>query len=210
MLPHGDNCRHCRGKMSAPKPVLDGPHIGQTRMICTKCGHIEYQRSNADAPPHRVEAEFTNGDRAAMARSQIGYRRAAPPGTPPTHASAVAALARNDHAAAIDEYRKVVESHPDDALAYSEISRVACEHLGDATVAAAALEEALSREWPQDDAALLCMRLADVYWYFQHDPASSRALLVQIKETMPGTQHARDAQKRLHEIHEHLALQSRQ
>ena len=42
MISHGEKCRHCRGNMSAPKPVTDGPRAGQTRTFCIKCGHIEY------------------------------------------------------------------------------------------------------------------------------------------------------------------------
>ena len=43
MIPHGKKCSHCRGDMSLPKPINDGPRSGQTRTICMKCGHIEYQ-----------------------------------------------------------------------------------------------------------------------------------------------------------------------
>ncbi len=39
---HEDTCRHCSGKMSPPKVVLDGPKKGQTRKYCLKCGHIEF------------------------------------------------------------------------------------------------------------------------------------------------------------------------
>ncbi len=211
MISHGDNCRHCHGKMSAPKPVLDGPRMGQSKRFCTKCGHIEYDRSPAPGSAHAHAAvEHEHSDYISPTRGHVEYTRAVTSHTPQTHAAAREALARSDYATAIDEYRKVIEFNPDDALAYSEISRAACEHLGDPGVAAATLEEALCREWPQEDAALLCMRLVDVYWHFQRDAASSRALLVQLKEAMPGTQYAADAQKRLHEINEQIALQRRQ
>jgi tetratricopeptide (TPR) repeat protein len=157
-----------------------------------------------------METGFPPIEPGSLDRAGVSYRRAATSGVPETHAAARAALARGEYSTAIDEYHKVLESNPDDALAYSEISRTICDHLGDATAAASTLEEALDREWPQDEAALLCMRLVDVYWNFQRDAQTARALLVQIKETMPGTQHAMSAQKRLHEINEQAALQHRQ
>jgi hypothetical protein len=37
-----DKCRHCGGKLSAPKTIAEGPRTGQTKRICFKCGHTEY------------------------------------------------------------------------------------------------------------------------------------------------------------------------
>ena len=54
MISHGDNCHKCRGKMSVPKPVLDGLKAGQVRVFCTKCGHIEYRPA---APAHEPEQQ---------------------------------------------------------------------------------------------------------------------------------------------------------
>jgi hypothetical protein len=39
---HREKCRHCGGKMSEQKPVMEGPHHGQMRSICLKCGHAEF------------------------------------------------------------------------------------------------------------------------------------------------------------------------
>ena len=55
MISHGDKCRKCRGNMSAPKPVTDGPRAGWTRTFCIKCGHIEFHaapkaRESEDGP----------------------------------------------------------------------------------------------------------------------------------------------------------------
>ena len=211
MLSHGDNCRHCRGKMSAPKAVLEGPRIGQYRIFCTKCGHIEYQRTNAPGPLEPsdcAEAECTCDPDEIPSSEQGEYPPAECAEIPPTHEAALAALAQNDPAAAIDEYRKVLESDPDDALAYGEMSRVACEHLGDAPAAVATLRQALDREWPQDEAAFLCMRLADIYWEFLRNHSCACALLIQIEDTMPDTPQAQNARKRLDEILEQIALQS--
>jgi hypothetical protein len=49
MISHGEKCSHCNGHVSDPKPVPEGPRKGQMRTICTKCGHIHYLQSPAQA-----------------------------------------------------------------------------------------------------------------------------------------------------------------
>jgi tetratricopeptide (TPR) repeat protein len=121
------------------------------------------------------------------------------------HAPALAASARGDYPAAVEEYQKNLAEDPMDLLAYSEIAKISCEHLEDPAGAATTLEEALQQEWPPDDVAFLTSRLVDVYWTFQHDAARARALLVQIVEAMPGTRHAANATHRLREIEQQIA-----
>jgi tetratricopeptide (TPR) repeat protein len=123
------------------------------------------------------------------------------------HSSAQAALARGDYATAVEEYRQILESEPADTLSYSEIAKISCEHLDDAAGAATLLEQALQSEWPPEDAAFLSTRLVDVYWKHQRDARSARALLLQIIETMPGTRHAANAEHRLQEIEQQIALE---
>ncbi len=123
------------------------------------------------------------------------------------HADALGAVARGEYAEAVEEYRKVVENDPTDTLAYSEIAKISCEHLDDPAGAAETLETALQQEWPPDDAAFLSARLVDVYWNHQHDARSARAMLLQIIEAMPGTRHSANAQHKLKEIEEQIALE---
>jgi hypothetical protein len=123
------------------------------------------------------------------------------------HAPAQAAIARGDFTGAIEEYCRVLETNPGDTLAYSEIAKIACEHLHDPVAAVATLERALEYEWPEDDAAFLLSRLVDVRWKFLHDSASARALLQQIVELMPGTRHAANAGHRLKEIEQQTPLE---
>ena len=123
------------------------------------------------------------------------------------HSAAQSALARGDHEAAIEEYRQILENDPTDTLAYSELAKISCEHFEDPADAAETLEQALEREWPPEDAAFLSSRLVDVYWKFQRDARSARALLMQIIETMPGTRHAANAEHRLREIEQQLELE---
>lgn len=37
-----DKCRFCNGKMSQPKPVVEGPRKGQNRIFCMNCAHTVY------------------------------------------------------------------------------------------------------------------------------------------------------------------------
>lgn len=123
------------------------------------------------------------------------------------HDHALAAMARGDYEDAIEAYRRALEKDPADPLAYSEIAKISCEHLADAAGAAAILEAALQREWPPDDAAFLSTRLADVYWQHQRDAARARALLLQIIESLPGSRHASNAEHKLKEIEQQIALE---
>jgi hypothetical protein len=122
------------------------------------------------------------------------------------HAPAQAAIARGDFPGAVEQYCRILETNPGDTLAYSEIAKIACEHLNDPVAAVATLERALEYEWPEDDAAFLISRLVDVRWNFLHDAPSARALLQQIVEMMPGTRHAANAGHRLKEIEHQITL----
>src|ERR1043166_3803260 len=102
------------------------------------------------------------------------------------HATAVSKMSQGDYAAAIAEYRAAFEKNPNDTMALSEMSRIYCEKLHDSEGAAAVLEEALQREWPQEQVAFLGNRLAEIYWNYQNDAERARALLTQIAETVPG------------------------
>jgi tetratricopeptide (TPR) repeat protein len=123
------------------------------------------------------------------------------------HSAAAAALARGDYETAVEEYRQIVEKDPTDTLSYSEIAKISCEHLDDALGASSVLEQALQREWSPEDAAFLSTRLVDVYWKYQHDARSARALLLQIIEGMPGTRHAANAEHRIRDIEQQIALE---
>lgn len=67
MLFHGETCRHCGANMSEPKPVPEGPRKGQTRTICVRCGHMEYQGTSSatvarpmpSPPPETIPAPFS-------------------------------------------------------------------------------------------------------------------------------------------------------
>lgn len=116
------------------------------------------------------------------------------------HANAAAKMARGDYAGAIADYRAALARDPADTFALGEAARIFCEKLGDPASAAALLEAALGRDWPQDQAAFLANRLADVYWRHQGDAPRARAILSQILAAMPDTKHAASAARRLREM----------
>jgi len=123
------------------------------------------------------------------------------------HSDAISAVARGDFEEAIEAYRMIYEEDPNDTLALSESAKIYCEHLNDPAAAAELIEEALKKEWPPEGVAFLSSRLVDVYWKYQHDGASARALLLQIIELLPNTRHAANASHRLQEIDKELALE---
>jgi tetratricopeptide (TPR) repeat protein len=124
------------------------------------------------------------------------------------HSEAVSAVARGEYEEAIEAYRVIYENDPSDTLALSEPAKIYCEHLDNPSAAAELLEQALTKEWPPDGVGFLSGRLVDVYWKYQHDGRSARALLLQIMESMPDTRHAANASHRLQEIDKELALEN--
>lgn len=45
----GQKCHVCRGKLSKPKPVLDGPQKGKMRIVCMSCGHMSFVAGAPDS-----------------------------------------------------------------------------------------------------------------------------------------------------------------
>ena len=123
------------------------------------------------------------------------------------HSDAISAVARGEYEEAIEAYRVIYENDPTDTLALSESAKIYCEHLDNPAAGAELLEEALKKEWPAESVAFLSTRLVDIYWKYQHDGRSARALLLQIMEAMPETRHAANAGHRLQEIDKELALE---
>ena len=113
------------------------------------------------------------------------------------HADAMACMAQGDYGGAIKGYFKACEENPLDTHALSEIAHIYCDKLQDSSAAAATLEEALKREWPDEESVFLRNRLVDVYWNYQRDVIRSREILIQIAENLPDTRYSANAQHRL-------------
>jgi len=116
------------------------------------------------------------------------------------HADAIACMAQGDFGGAIKAYFKACGANPMDTHALSEIAHIYCDKLQDSAAASATLEEALKREWPDEESVFLRNRLADVYWNYQRDALRARELLINIAESMPETRYAANALHRLQEI----------
>jgi len=116
------------------------------------------------------------------------------------HADAMACMAQGDYGGAIKEYFKACDANQMDTHALSEIAHIYCDKLQDSAAAGATLEEALKREWPDEESVFLRNRLVDVYWNYQRDAIRARELLIQIAENLPETRYAANAQHRLLEM----------
>ena len=124
------------------------------------------------------------------------------------HADALSAIARGDYEAAAEEYLKIVNEHPEDTMALSELARIYCEKLENPQAAEQVIEDALAHEGAaMDDAGFLTIRLAEVYWKYQHDIRKARELLLGVIEDFPNTQHSNNATHRLQEIERQLATE---
>ena len=116
------------------------------------------------------------------------------------HADALACMAQGDYGGAIKEYFKALDGNSLDTHALSEIAHIYCDKLQDSDAARATLEEALRREWPEEESVFLRNRLVDIYWNYQKEAILARQLLIDIAENMPETRYAANAQHRLLEM----------
>jgi tetratricopeptide (TPR) repeat protein len=114
---------------------------------------------------------------------------------------AAAKLAQGDYEGAIAEHEKNLEANPEQTHPAVEIARICTSKLQDPHRALSVLLQHLaSREWPEDDAAFLRFRIADVHLEPLHDFDGARRQLEQVIADFPNTRHSANAQHRLHEI----------
>lgn len=120
---------------------------------------------------------------------------------PDDSTKAVAKLAQGDYMGAIAEYGKVLKEKPDDLHAISEIARIYAEKLEAAPRALAFLQERFEgSEWPEDSAAFLLFRMADLQVEPLHDYAAAQALLEQVIARFPDTRHSANAHHKINEV----------
>jgi len=115
------------------------------------------------------------------------------------YSHAISRLAQGDPEGAIEIYEGIYADDPTDTFALSEMARVACRDLDDTARGAAILEQALKREWPQEKAAFIANRLADIY-LLQEDAPRARQMLLTVVENMPDTKFAAQAIHRLRDL----------
>jgi tetratricopeptide (TPR) repeat protein len=119
------------------------------------------------------------------------------------YSDALSKVAQGDPEGAIAIYEQIYRDDPTDTFALSEIARVACRDIHDTARGAAILEQALKKEWPQEKAAFLAHRLADIY-LLQDDAPRARQMLMTVVENMPDTKFATQAIHRLRELEQTL------
>ena len=114
---------------------------------------------------------------------------------------AAAKIAQGDYKGAIEHYEKMLEDKPDDPFPVAEIAKVYAERLRNPQAALKALEEhQQSKDRPEDDAAFIMFRIADVHLTHRHDYETARDMLEQIISNFPNTRHSANAHHRMSEI----------
>lgn len=122
------------------------------------------------------------------------------------HSGALAAMARGDFQAAVQEYQKCYAEDPTDTHSIAEAARLQCEKLGDVEGGIAMLDEALAGASTADALGFLGIRMADLVWKYTHDLRRSRELLYQVTAELGGTRYAANATHRLQEIEREASM----
>ena len=120
---------------------------------------------------------------------------------PDKYTEAASKLAQGDYPGAIKSYQAITKEEPEARFPHIEISKIQVDHLHDADAAIGTLQSALDgRDWPENDAAFLMFKLADLYHEQKQDDETCKAYLNRVIESFPETRHSANATHRLHEI----------
>jgi hypothetical protein len=111
------------------------------------------------------------------------------------------AVADEDYPEAISIYRKFWLENPEERHPLVEIAKIQREHLKSPAAAVSTLEEGLDEhDWPEDDAAFLMFRIAEIY---EEDLDNKDQVIKVMKRTvqeLEGTRHAGNAAHKLREL----------
>jgi tetratricopeptide (TPR) repeat protein len=114
---------------------------------------------------------------------------------------AAAKLAQGDYEGAIAEHEKNLANDPSQVFPIGEIAKICADKLHDPARALHVLSSHLqARDWPEDDAAFLRFRMADIEIDKCRDYAAARALLEKIMLDFPDSRHRANAHHRLNEL----------
>lgn len=112
-----------------------------------------------------------------------------------------AAVADGEYPDAIAVYRKFWLENPDERHPLVEIAKIQRDHLKSPAAAVSTLEEGLNEhDWPEDDAAFLMFRIADIYEEDLGDKEQVMAVMKRVVKELEGTRHAGNAAHRLREL----------
>lgn len=115
----------------------------------------------------------------------------------PEYSIAEARVKKGKYQDAVDEYRKVIEAHPNDIYPHLRIADLAVNHLKDVKLAELELMSALGKASGEDSTALAAGRLADLYQITLEDPVRALEVMKQLREKIPGTKQAGLAEERI-------------
>ncbi|MEM9478527.1 MAG: tetratricopeptide repeat protein [Verrucomicrobiota bacterium] len=114
---------------------------------------------------------------------------------------AMAKLAQGEYEEAIDLFKKVAKSEPEDRLPIVEIAKIQVDHLHDPDAAIATVRGALDREgWRDNDAAYFHFRLADLLVEHKQETEQARTIYQEVIDKYPETRHSANATHKLHEL----------
>jgi tetratricopeptide (TPR) repeat protein len=115
----------------------------------------------------------------------------------PEYSVAEARVNEGKYLEAVDEYRKVIEKHPDDIYPHLRIAELALNHLNDHHLVEMELLSALEKAEGEVSIALAAGRLADFYQLTLNDPVRALGVMKQVREKIPGTKRADRVDERI-------------
>jgi len=120
---------------------------------------------------------------------------------PDKYTEAASKLAQGDYNGAIKAYQSITRDEPEARFPHIEIAKIQVDHLHDPDAAINTVQTALdSRQWPENDAAFLMFRLADLYHEHKQDDETTKAFLNRVIESFPETRHSANARHKLNEL----------
>ena len=123
---------------------------------------------------------------------------------------AMALISQGEYHKALAAFARIVEENPQDRFAVVEMSRIYQNRLDDPDGAVRVLDEALQRDWPDDDKGFLLLKLADLHVTARSDFYRARGILQRLIAELPSTNHAATAHHKLREIEDQEFLAKRQ
>jgi tetratricopeptide (TPR) repeat protein len=120
---------------------------------------------------------------------------------PDERMKAAAKVAQGDYDGAIREHEKLASANPDDPHPVAEIAKIHSHFFHDPISALEVLEKGLKRHaWPEDAAAFLRFRMADILADEMHDYERAHQVLEQVVADFPNTRHSANAKHRMKDV----------
>jgi hypothetical protein len=114
-----------------------------------------------------------------------------------------AAVTEGDYADAIAVYRRFLLENPENRHSLVEIAKIQRDHLDSPAAALSTLEQGLDEhEWPEDDAAFLMFRIAEIFEEDLADKDQVIAVMKRVISELKGTRHVGNAAHKLRELEE--------